>query len=75
MAVKRTTIELDEDLVVAAQAVTGTTLRATVEQALHQLVTRSDAAVADRRSRIAEHIAHAGDHVDVDVLLSDEAWR
>jgi len=75
MSVKRTTIELDEDLIAAAQAVTGTTLRATVEHALRRLVTLSDAAAAARRGRVAEHIAHAGEHVDVDVLLSDEAWR
>lgn len=75
MAVKRTTIELDEDLVAAARAVTGTTARATVEQALRQLVSGSEAATADRRARIATHIAHAGEHIDVDVLLSDEAWR
>jgi len=75
MAVKRTTIELDEDLVEAAQAITGETLRATVERALRQLVARGDEAAAARRARIVEHIAHAGNHVDVDVLLSDQAWR
>lgn len=75
MPVKRTTIELDEDLVRSAQAITGETLRATVEHALRQLVTAADDAAAARRRRIADHIAHAGDHVDVDVLLSDQAWR
>ncbi|WP_421845733.1 type II toxin-antitoxin system VapB family antitoxin [Mycobacterium sp.] len=75
MPVKRTTIELDEDLVGAAQAVTGDTLRATVEHALRQLVAAADESAAARRQRIVEHIAHAGDHVDVDVLLSDQAWR
>lgn len=75
MSVKRTTIELDEDLVGAAQAVTGETLRATVERALRQLVAGADEFAAARRQRIVEHIAHAGDHVDVDVLLSDQAWR
>ena len=75
MPVKRTTIELDEGLIEAAQAVTGTTLRATVEQALNQLVARSDAAAANRRDRIANHLAQAGRQIDVDVLLSDDAWR
>jgi Arc/MetJ family transcription regulator len=75
MPVKRTTIELDEDLVRAAQAVTGETLRGTVELALRQLVARGDESAAARRGRIAEHIAHAMSHVDVDVLLSDQAWR
>ena len=40
-----------------------------------QLVAGADDSAAARRQRIVEHIAHAGDHVDVDVLLSDEAWR
>ena len=75
MSVKRTTIELDEDLVEAAQAITGATLRATVEHALRQLVSQSAEAAADRRERIAEHINRAGSQIDVDVLLSDEAWR
>ena len=75
MPVKRTTIELDEDLVEAAQAITGETLRATVERALRQLVARGDESAAARRRRIVEHIARASNHVDVDLLLSDQAWR
>ncbi len=74
MPVRRTTIELDQDLVEAAQAITGETLRATVEHALRQLVARGDESAAARRRRIIEHIAHAGNHIDVDVLLSDAAW-
>lgn len=75
MPVKRTTIELDEDLVRAAQSVTGTTLRATVEGALRSLVSNAEQAAAARRLRIAEHVANARAEVDVDVLLSDDAWR
>lgn len=75
MAVKRTTIELDEDLVRAAQAVTGETLRSTVERALHELVAGAEEQVSVRRQRIADHVAHAGAQVDVDALLSDRAWR
>lgn len=82
MTVKRTTIELDEDLVRAAQAVTGETLRATVERALQQLVAAAAEQAAARatttmwgRRRIVDHLAHAGTHVDADVLLSEQAWR
>lgn len=75
MTVKRTTIELDEDLVWAAQAVTGETLRATVERALQQLVAAAAEQAAARRRRIVDHLAHAGTHVDADVLLSEQAWR
>lgn len=75
MAVKRTTIELDEDLVEAAQAITGETLRATVERALRQLVARGNESAAARRARIVKHLAHAGNHIDATALLSDEEWR
>lgn len=75
MTVKRTTIELDEDLVRAAQAVTGETLRATVERALQQLVAAAAEQAAARWRRIVDHLAHAGTHVDADVLLSEQAWR
>lgn len=75
MTVKRTTIELDEDLVRAAQAVTGETLRETVERALQQLVAAAAEQAAARRRRIVDHLAHAGTHVDADVLLSEQAWR
>lgn len=75
MTVKRTTIELDEDLVRAAQAVTGETLRATVERALQQLVAAAAEQAAARRRRIVDHLAHAGTHVDADVLLYEQAWR
>lgn len=75
MTVKRTTIELDEDLVRAAQAVTGETLRATVERALQQLVAAAAEQAAACRRRIVDHLAHAGTHVDADVLLSEQAWR
>lgn len=75
MPVKRTTIELDEDLVRAAQAATGTTLRATVEHALRQLLASAEHQASSRRQRIVDHIAEAGAEVDVDVLLSDQAWR
>ena len=75
MAVKRTTIKLDEDLVKAAQAITGETLRETVERALRQLVARGYESATARRARIVKHLAHAGKHIDVTVLLSDEAWR
>ncbi|GFG73285.1 type II toxin-antitoxin system VapB family antitoxin [Mycobacterium botniense] len=75
MALRRTTIELDEDLVRAARAVTGGTLRATVERALRELVAGAGEQAATRRQQIADHLARAGAHIDADVLLSDHAWR
>jgi Arc/MetJ family transcription regulator len=75
MVRKRTTIELDEELVRAARIVTGETLRATVERALHQMVAGAEDQASARRHRIADHLARAGAEVDIDALLSDQAWR
>lgn len=72
---KRTTIELDEDLVRAAQAVTGATLRSTVEAGLRRLIAEAQGEADERRRRVAEHLAGAGAQVDTDALLSDAAWR
>ena len=75
MTVKRTTIELDDDLVRAAQAVSGETLRATVERALRQMVAGAAEQADARRQQVADHFARASAEIDVDVLLSDRAWR
>lgn len=75
MTVKRTTIELDEDLVRAAQSLTGQTLRSTVEAGLRRLIAEAEGEAAARRERIAEHLASAGAQVDTDLLLSDRAWQ
>lgn len=75
MGVKRTTIELDEDLMRAAQQATGQTLRATVERALRQLVASTQAETAERRRRVGEYLALGTSGIDIDVLLSDQAWR
>lgn len=75
MAVKRTTIELDVELVKAAQQVTGRTVRATVEEALRGLVATAERDRQAQRSRVSAHFDIAHGAVDANVLLSDEAWR
>jgi Arc/MetJ family transcription regulator len=75
MPVKRTTIELDEDLVKAAQRVTGKTVRSTVEEALRGLVATAERERQAKRSRVAAHLDIAHTAVDVEVLRTDEAWR
>ena len=75
MAVKRTTLELDEELVKAAQRVTGRTMRATVEEALRELVMNAERERQARRSRVSAHLDIAHSAVDVKVLQTDEAWR
>ncbi|OBG89322.1 antitoxin [Mycobacterium sp. NS-7484] len=72
---KRTTIELDEDLVKAAQRITGTTVRSTVEEGLRTLIEAADRERDARRARVSAHFDTARDAIDMDLLESDEAWR
>ncbi|MGV9803810.1 type II toxin-antitoxin system VapB family antitoxin [Mycobacterium sp. NPDC003449] len=75
MPVRRTTIELDEDLVKAAQRVTGQTVRSTVEEGLRRLVSAAESEREARRSRMTAHFSDARNAVDTDALQTDEAWR
>lgn len=75
MAVKRTTIELDETLTSQAVGVTGSTLRATVEEGLRLLIAQSRQDEQHRLDLLDRHLSSAAKSVDFDVLLSGEAWR
>jgi len=75
MPVKRTTIELDEELVKAAQRVTGQTVRATVEEGLRGLIATAEREREAKRSRVSAHLDIAHSAVDMEVLQADEAWR
>ena len=73
---KRTTIEIDEELLARAKrALGGATTRWTVEEALRRVAE----AVEDQRFRRAEAQRHYLETerslLDVDVLASDEMWR
>ncbi|GAA0635229.1 type II toxin-antitoxin system VapB family antitoxin [Sporichthya brevicatena] len=73
---RRTTIELDEDLVARAKRALGlTTTRATVEEALRRVVESGEAARAERTERQLADLETMTTHVDVDVLSSDAMWR
>jgi Arc/MetJ family transcription regulator len=74
--IRRTTIELDQDLVAEARAVLGQpTVRATVEEALRRAVASKGAANQDRRDQQISALKRAAALLDEDVLLSGEAWR
>ena len=73
---RRTTIEIDEQLLARARAALGaTTMRATVEAALRLA---ADQAESEAR-RLAEaqraYFRELGERVDLDVLRSDAMWR
>ncbi|MGH7760769.1 MAG: type II toxin-antitoxin system VapB family antitoxin [Candidatus Dormibacteraceae bacterium] len=74
--VRRTTIELDEDLVAKAKKVLGAkTTRATVEEALRRAV---EIGQRDRDRRAAgqrAYLERLAARADVKVLNSEEMWR
>ena len=72
---KRTTIELDEELIRQAREATGLTLRATVERGLRMVIEESGQAATERRRLLDDHLSSMRERLDKDVLLSDEAWR
>jgi Arc/MetJ family transcription regulator len=73
---KRTTIEIDQDLLERAKRALGElTTRATVEEALRRA---ADTAEADRERRAArqrQYLEQLSRRVDVAVLASEEMWR
>lgn len=74
--VRRTTIEIDEELLERAKRSLGQgTARATIEEALRRAVQETEREREDRRARQIEYLASLGDHADLDVLASDEMWR
>ncbi len=74
--VRRTTIELDDQLVERAKRALGTpTTRATVEEALRRAAEHAEAAFDEKAERQRHFFATIGEHLDLDVLASDEMWR
>ena len=73
---KRTTIEIDQDLLDRAKRALGeVTTRATVEEALRRA---ADSAEADHERRAAKqrrYLEKLSHRADVKVLASEEMWR
>jgi Arc/MetJ family transcription regulator len=73
---KRTTIEIDEELLDRAKQSLGcVTTRATVEEALRRAITTTDSEREERRARAEKYFQSLARHADLDVLASDEMWR
>jgi Arc/MetJ family transcription regulator len=73
---KRTTIDLDEELLGRAKRALGRdTTRATVEEALRQAVEHAEGARTDLAARQREYLEILPSKVDMDVLASEEMWR
>lgn len=74
--IRRTTIELDEDLVAEARVALGQqTVRATVEEALRRAIQSEKSTDRNRRADQIDAMKRAARFIDEDVLLSGEAWR
>jgi Arc/MetJ family transcription regulator len=74
--VKRTTIEIDEQLLSRAKRALGQpTTRATVEEALRRAAEQAEDEQEERKARLREHLASLSTHLDLEVLASDEMWR
>ena len=74
--IKRTTIEIDEDLLERAkQALGESTTRATVETALRQAADNAESEFRERAERQRRYFDSLAEHADLDVLASDEMWR
>lgn len=73
---KRTTIEIDEQLLARAkQALGGTTARWTVEEALRRAAESAEDEATRRAAAQRRHFETLRDHLDLDVLASDKMWR
>ncbi|PZS35585.1 MAG: DUF2191 domain-containing protein [Pseudonocardiales bacterium] len=73
---RRTTIEIDEDLLARAKRALGaTTTRATVELALRQAAEAAESRRDDRAERQRDYLRQLETHLDLDVLASEEMWR
>jgi len=74
--VRRTTIELDQDLVARAKKALGAkTTRETVEEALRRAVQSGEGDHARRAAEQRAYLQRLSVHADIKVLNSEEMWR
>ena len=74
--IKRTTIEIDEQLLARAKRALGhSTTRATIEEALRRASQLAEDEQEERAASLCEYLESLPTHVDLDVLASDEMWR
>jgi Arc/MetJ family transcription regulator len=74
--IKRTTIEIDEQLLARAKCALGrSTIRATIEEALRRAAEQAEDEHEQRAARQREYFALLATLGDMKVLASDEMWR
>lgn len=73
---RRTTIELDEQLLTRAKRALGlSTTRETVEEALRRAAGAAEDEHDERAARQRAYLEQLEEHADPAVLASDEMWR
>jgi len=73
---RRTTVEIDEELLARAKRALGIrTTRGTIEEALRRATADVESEGAERVAKQLRFLEDLGQHVDLDVLASDEMWR
>jgi Arc/MetJ family transcription regulator len=74
--IKRTTIEIDEELLARAQNALGSqTTRATIEEALRRAAEGAENEHEEQAARQRRYLETLSEHLDLEVLRSDEMWR
>lgn len=74
--VRRTTIEIDEELLARARHVLGgQTIRATVEEALRHVIDHLEDERDRRADRQRRYLDELGARADLGLLASEEMWR
>ena len=75
-AMKRTTVEIDDELLERARRALGqTTMRATIEEALRRVADTAEAEHVRRAERQRDYLQKLRTRIDVRVLASGEMWR
>lgn len=73
---KRTTVEIDDELLQRARRALGQpTMRATIEEALRRVADSADTEHAGRAQRQRQYLRKLRARVDIRVLASGEMWR
>ncbi len=74
--IRRTTIEIDQELLERARAALGeTTTRGTVEEALRRAASDAEQQRANRTAKQRRYLEQLAIHADLSLLASEEMWR
>jgi len=74
--IKRTTIEIDEQLLSRAKRALGQpTARATIEEALRRAAEQGEGEHEERVARQRRYLASLATRGDLEVLASDQMWQ